>query len=63
MNKVYRKWQEEDINFIQKNYAKMTDQAIAVTLSKITGHNISTDMVRRQRRKCNFERPRGRPKN
>lgn len=61
MNKVYRKWQPADIEFIEKNHTKMTDQAIAVTLSKITGCNISIDMIRRQRRKLKLSRPKGRP--
>tara|TARA_B100002019_G_scaffold73571_1_gene63553 strand:- start:8416 stop:8610 length:195 start_codon:yes stop_codon:yes gene_type:complete len=61
MNKIYRKWQPEDIEFIEKNYTQMTDQDIAITLSKITGYNISVDMIRRQRRKLNLSRPKGRP--
>jgi hypothetical protein len=61
MKKVYRKWQPEDIEFIENNYHKMTDKAIAVTLSKITGCNISIDMVRRQRRTLKLSRPKGRP--
>ena len=61
MNKIYRKWQPEDIEFIEKNYIQMTDQNIAITLSKITGYNITVDMIRRQRRKLNLSRPKGRP--
>ena len=41
----------------------MTDNSIAVTLSRITGDNISTDMIRRQRRKYRLSRPKGRPSN
>lgn len=62
MNKKYKQWKESDIDFIKDNYKTMTDKQISSILCKITGDNISTDMVRRQRRKCNFQRPRGRPK-
>ena len=34
---------------------------MAVKLSQITGDNISTSMIRRQRRKLKLVKPRGRP--
>lgn len=63
MNRLYRRWRDEDVEFIKDNYIKMTDNSIAVTLSRITGDNISTDMIRRQRRKYRLSRPKGRPSN
>jgi len=62
MTTNYRKWQSHDVEFIEKNYSKMTDKSISVILSKITGDNISVDMVRRQRRKLGLNRQKGRPK-
>ena len=41
----------------------MTDNAIAITLSKITGKNISTDMVRAKRRNLNINKKRGKKRN
>lgn len=62
MSQNYRKWEPQDIDFITNNCDKMTDKAIAVTLSKITGNNISISMIRSQRRKLGLNRPKGRPK-
>ena len=56
-------WTIENIEFIQNNYTIMTDNAIAITLSKITGKNISTDMVRAKRRNLNINKKRGKKRN
>lgn len=56
-------WTTENIEFIQNNYTIMTDNAIAITLSKITGKNISTDMVRAKRRNLNINKKRGKKRN
>lgn len=61
MSKKHRYWREEDVEFIRNNYNTMTDGVIAVTLSKITGSNISAAMVRQQRRRLKLEKPKGRP--
>lgn len=61
MHKKHRKWKEEDVEFIRNNYTAMSDGVIAITLSKITGSNISAAMVRQQRRRLKLEKPKGRP--
>lgn len=62
MSKKYKKWRDEDIEFIKNNGPNMPDNIVAMTLSKITGYNISTDMVRAQRRKLKIVKNRGRTK-
>lgn len=62
MNKTYKRWTDSDLEFIRQNYDKMTDKDMSETLSKISGQNISISMVRRQRRKLQLGRRRGRPK-
>lgn len=62
MNKTYKKWNDSDLDFIKNNYDKMTDKDMSETLGKISGQNISISMVRRQRRKLELSRKRGRPK-
>lgn len=57
----YKKWSDAEIGFIKDNCDSMKDSDIAVYLSKITGDNtISVAMVRRQRRKLNIQKTRGR---
>jgi hypothetical protein len=63
MSKKYKKWREEDIEFIKNNGPNMPDNTVAMILSKITGYQISTDMVRAQRRKLKIVKNRGRKKN
>jgi hypothetical protein len=58
---TYKKWNDSEISFIKDNHLSMPDETIAVKLSQITGQNISTAMVRRQRRKLTLKKPRGRP--
>jgi hypothetical protein len=62
MNKTYKRWTDGDLDFIRQNYTTMTDKDMSQTLSKISGQNISISMVRRQRRKLQLGRRRGRPK-
>lgn len=62
MNKTYKKWTEEDLEFIRTNYNSMTDKLMSETLSKIYGQSISVSMIRRQRRKLLLGRKRGRPR-
>lgn len=62
MNKTYKRWSDSDLEFIRQNYEKLTDKDMSETLSRISGQNISISMVRRQRRKLQLGRRRGRPK-
>lgn len=59
---VYKKWTNEELDFIQNNHGILNDESLAVKLSGITGQNISTAMVRRQRRKLSLKKSRGRPR-
>lgn len=58
----YKKWTESELSFVRENHALMNDMELSAKLSQITGQNISTAMVRRQRRKLNIKKSRGRPK-
>jgi hypothetical protein len=62
MKKTYIKWSDNDLDFIRQNYEKLTDKDMSETLSKISGISISIGMIRRQRRKLQLGRKRGRPK-
>ena len=60
----YRKWGQVELNFIKDNFNTISDDEMAIKLSQITSSNITTPMVRRQRRKLGIQKPRGRqPKN
>lgn len=58
----YKKWSSSELDYIQNNHTLLCDESIAASLSKMTGENISTAMVRRQRRKLALRKNRGRPK-
>jgi len=58
----YKKWTESELSFVRENHNIMNDMELSSKLSQITGQNISTAMVRRQRRKLNIKKNRGRPK-
>jgi len=61
MAKTYKKWTNEEMEFINNNSRTMKDEEIAVYLNKINStHEITVSMVRRQRRKMNIKKPRGR---
>lgn len=57
----YKKWTHSEIDFIKDNYTLMNDEGLAAKLSQMTGQNITTAMIRRQRRKLSINKPRGRP--
>lgn len=57
----YKKWTTTETEFIQNNHSSLCDEILATKLSQITGQNITTAMVRRQRRKLALKKPRGRP--
>lgn len=57
----YKKWLQNELDFITNNCNLLCDEALAAKLSEMTGQPISTSMVRRQRRKLSISKPRGRP--
>jgi hypothetical protein len=59
---TYKKWTNSEIDYIQNNHTLLCDEALAAKLGQMTGQNISTAMVRRQRRKLSLKKSRGRPK-
>ena len=58
---TYKKWNDSEVDFIKNNHTSMPDEVLAVKLSQMTGQNVTTAMVRRQRRKLALKKPRGRP--
>lgn len=64
MRTSYHKWTESELQYVRDNHALLSDEEIAVNLSKIVNNNITTAMIRRQRRKLTLKKQRGRrPKN
>lgn len=61
MSKTYKKWTKEELEFVANNAKTMKDEEIAQYLNKIDGSRVITiGMVRRQRRKLDIVKPRGR---
>lgn len=61
MSKTYKKWTKEELEFVVNNAKNMKDEEIAQYLNKIDGSRVITvGMVRRQRRKLDIVKPRGR---
>lgn len=58
----YKKWSDAEKSFIKDNVNNYSDNELAAKLSQMTGENISTAMIRRQRRKFGVAKPRGRRK-
>lgn len=58
----YKKWNNSEIEFIKNNHQNLCDEALASKLSQMTSENVSTAMVRRQRRKLALKKNRGRPR-
>ena len=58
----YKKWTDAELNFVKENYNTMNDLELSAKLSQMTGQNISTAMIRRQRRKLSIKKNRGRPR-
>lgn len=58
----YKKWSSEEREFIQNNHGYVKDEDLAAKLSQMTGENITTSMVRRQRRKLSLKKNKGRPR-
>lgn len=64
MSTIYHKWTPVELQYIADNGAKLSDEQLASSLSKITGGNFTSAMIRRQRRKLTLKKSRGRkPKN
>jgi hypothetical protein len=57
----YKKWTDSEIDYIKNNHSIICDEQLACKLSEITSQNVTTAMVRRQRRKLKLSKPRGRP--
>lgn len=58
----YKKWSSNELDYIQNNHSALSDEGLALKLSEMTGQNISTSMIRRQRRKLALKKNRGRPR-
>jgi len=58
----YKKWSNEEMEFIKNNHGIVRDEELAVKLSQMTGQNVTTAMIRRQRRKLSLRKNRGRPR-
>lgn len=58
---TYKKWTESEIEYIRANHVNTPDEVIAANLTQITGGEVSTAMVRRQRRKLQLKKAQGRP--
>lgn len=58
---VYKKWTDNEIDYIRNNHSNTPDDVLAQQLGQITGNNITSAMIRRQRRKLKLSKPRGRP--
>lgn len=59
---TYKKWLSTELDFIRNNKDLFNDEQLGVKLSQMTGQNITTAMVRRQRRKLSLKKSRGRPR-
>lgn len=58
----YKKWSSEEMEFIKNHHGLIRDEELATKLSQMTGQNVTTAMIRRQRRKLSLKKSRGRPK-
>jgi hypothetical protein len=57
---TYKKWTNEDKEFIKNNSNHMGDDELALKLSQLTSYSISVAMIRTQRRKLGIKKNRGR---
>jgi hypothetical protein len=57
----YKKWTNAELDFLSNNHALLNDGELANKLSQMSGENVTTAMVRRQRRKLSIKKQRGRP--
>ena len=59
--RIYKKWSSQELCFIAENCNKMKDKELAVLLSEKSDCKVTVDMLRRQRRKLQIRKKRGRP--
>ena len=57
MNKV---WKKDEKDFIRNNAGIMTDKILAITLTQITGRNVTLQAVRKQRQATGISKKPGR---
>jgi len=57
----YKKWTNAELDFLANNHTLLNDGELANKLSQMSGENVTTAMVRRQRRKLSIKKQRGRP--
>lgn len=57
----YKKWTNAELDFLANNHNFLNDGELANKLSQMSGENVTTAMVRRQRRKLSIKKQRGRP--
>lgn len=57
----YKKWTNTELDFLSNNHVLLNDAELANKLSQMSGENVTTAMVRRQRRKLSIKKQRGRP--
>jgi len=65
MRSSYHKWSTTELQYIKDNHAILSDDELALNISRISGNDqITAPMIRRQRRKLSLKKSRGRkPKN
>ena len=56
----YKKWTDTELKFINENQKLLSDDELANKLSQMTGQNVTTSMIRRQRRKLGIKKAKGR---
>lgn len=56
----YKRWTEAELKFINENQKLLSDDELAAKLSQMTTQNITTSMIRRQRRKLGIKKAKGR---
>jgi hypothetical protein len=57
----YKRWTDAEREYIRANHKTMCDEELAKVLKQMTGEDVSTSMVRRQRRHMCLKKERGRP--
>ena len=53
---------DNELEFIKNNQDVLNDELLATKLSEMTGQTITRIMIRRQRRKLEIKKKRGRPR-
>ena len=59
---TYKKWSDAELGYIRDNIGVLSDNELASKMCGMTGENITTGMIRRQRRKLGIVKARGRRK-